>query len=102
MAKLQSILEVLKPIPPDDMRSILQGYLGSDASQADAKTHVRVWELLCLENKTPLEIAKIFKVTSRLAGRGVAAAQNTIEICCMMRCCAERLKKGVDKSGNNE
>ena len=63
MAKLQSILEVLKPIPPDDMRFILQGYRGSEASQADAKTHVRVWELLCLENKTPLEIAKIFKVT---------------------------------------
>jgi len=63
MKKLNSILEVLRAIPPDDMRFILMGYLGQEASQADAKTHVRVWELLCLEDKTPLEIAKIFKVT---------------------------------------
>ncbi len=56
-------LDVLRSISPEDMRVILQGYLGSGSAQADAKTYIKVYQLYVLENKSIIEIAKLFRVT---------------------------------------
>jgi hypothetical protein len=56
-------LEVLKSIPPEDMRLIIQGCLGSGSAQADYKNYLKIYDFFVLESKPLAEIAKLFKVT---------------------------------------
>jgi hypothetical protein len=50
-------LEVLKSIPTDDIRVILNGYLGSE--NADPSTYIKIYELYCHQDRTIMEIAEI-------------------------------------------
>jgi hypothetical protein len=50
-------LEVLKSIPPDDIKVILNGYLGSE--NADPSTYIKIYELYCHQDRTIMEIAEI-------------------------------------------
>lgn len=61
--KQTAALEVLRSIPPEDMRIIIEGCLGTGSAQADYKTFIMVYELFVLGNKTLVEIAKLLKVT---------------------------------------
>jgi hypothetical protein len=63
VSKRQDNREFLQSIPPADVKYILNGYLASEASQADADTYIRVYELHCLENKSLADIAKSFDCT---------------------------------------
>ncbi|MCL7489416.1 MAG: hypothetical protein M8357_14715 [Desulfobulbaceae bacterium] len=64
-------LEVLKSIPPEDMRLIIQGCLGSWSAQADYKNYIKVYEFFVLEDKKLAEIAKLFKVSKGIIERKI-------------------------------
>ena len=49
MSKQQDSREFLQSIPPADVKYIIKGYLASEASQADADTYIKVYELHCVE-----------------------------------------------------
>jgi hypothetical protein len=63
VSKRQENRDFLQTIPPDDVKYIILGFLASEASQSDADTYIRIYELYCLENKSIAEIAKLLDVT---------------------------------------